>query len=112
MPYRFAPGEIWTEAKVARALKAAWRSPRPLSPDAAFALTWPSLYLGGHPREMIAVLERSKAAAAGLSMSEWLREFGRKSSTHHRNWKSGCQHIAESLNAQPSPPLTDNAKGS
>ena len=91
-----------TSKDVARAMEWAWtlkRQGKPLSDDGAAAITWVAIYLQTtYPLQAKAVLERSFAIRAEMSVEEWLRAFGRASSTHHRNWAKGCKRIAERIN--------------
>lgn len=99
------PPAAITSKHVARALEWAWKLQNDGCPtvESAEVLTWPNLLVGMHPLEFAAVHDRSRAAAARasnphLSLEAWLRQFGRASSTHHRNWARGCKRIAEGLN--------------
>jgi|SRR5688500_18546485 len=88
-----------TRFHVADALLAAFRC-HPMHRDAlsAWVMTWPALYLAGHPLERAAVYDRGRAALTDLSLSEWLRAFERKERTHHRNWARGCERMAVAIN--------------
>lgn len=92
-----------TRAQVAAGLLEAWadlrRSGRrvPANP----ALTWPEIYLARHPREYAAVTDRERALQSDYSLALWLANMGgrhRAPSTHARDWRRGCQIIADGLN--------------
>ena len=99
MPYRLALGDHWTEAKVARALIAAWRE-NPRTPEAAAFLAHVPLLLVQHPDERIALYLRSFSFArrSEARLSDLLQAYDLPRATFEARWRRGVRLLTEALN--------------
>ena len=99
MPYRLAPGETWSEAKLARALIAAWRE-NPRTPEAAdFLNKIPELLLA-HPKERYGLHLRSFSFArrSDARLSDILEANRISRATFERRWRRGVRFLVDLLN--------------
>jgi hypothetical protein len=103
MPYRLALGDHWTEAKVARALIAAWRE-NPHTPEAAAFLAHVPLLLVQHPDERIALHLRSfsfarlsEARRSEARRSDLLKAYDLPRATFEARWRRGVRLLTEAL---------------
>src|SRR5215210_2795665 len=99
MPYRLAPGETWSEAKVARALIAAWRE-NPRTVEAAAFLAHIPILLVHRPDERYALHLRSFifARRSDARLSDILEANRISRATFKRRWRRGVRLLAEALN--------------
>src|SRR5215208_4257458 len=99
MPYCLDPGDTWTEAKVARALIAAWRE-NPRTPEAADFLNQIPELLLAHPKERYALHLRSFSFArrSDARLSDILVANRISRATFERRWRRGVRFLVDLLN--------------